>query len=276
MSNHLRIYPDCFQNGIRSLLNKNITMKNFAIITVTLLYFANANAQLSPPGLGDTNDALWSAIGVAQKINQKNTSVTYIGEGRISGPDSHDFTRKQSILVINEEVYHTISPNWKYSYALSYRRQNEYAEAAPEAIAIQQEFRLYGRLSNTQALGRIKWKNAIRQEARKFYTPDFNTVEDIFQLRTRVKTQLSVPIGSSDANKLTGSAEALFAISDERGEGWGNYGYTESRFCFYYTYKPVSLPVTFDIGYMNDLIGYGHDVADASYLAFDVILEDPF
>ena len=251
-------------------------MKNLALIATSFFCLTNVNAQLSPPGLGDTNDAVWSAIGVQQKINKKNTSLTYIGEGRISGPDSHDIMKEQSILVINEEVYHSINKHWKYSYALSYRRQHEYEDAAPEAIAIQQEFRLYGRLSNAIVLGRVKWKNTIRQEARKFYTPDFNTVEDLFQFRTRIKTQLTVPLGSSDANKLTGSAEALFAISDERSEGWGNYGYTESRFCFYYTYKPQSLPVIFDVGYMNDLMGYGHAVADASYLAFDVILENPF
>jgi hypothetical protein len=246
------------------------------ILIASLFYFANANAQLSPPGLGDTNEAFWSAIGVRQKIAKNTTSVTYVGEGRISGPASHDFIKEQSIMVVNEEVFHSINYNWKYSYALSYRRQHEYGDTEQQAIAIQQEFRIYGRLSHTLTIGRAKWKNTLRQEARKFYTSDFNSVEDIFQLRTRMKTQLSVPLGSGNVNKLTGSAEALFAISDERAGGWGNLSYKESRFCFYYSCTPGSLPVTFDIGYMNDLMGYGHDVSDASYLAFDVILNDPF
>lgn len=250
--------------------------KILTLLAPVFLFYANANAQLSPPGLGDTNDAFWAAIGVSQKVSEKNTSVTYVGEGRISGPESHDLMHEQSIFVVNEEMYHSFAPGWNYSYALSYRRQNEYGddEVANEAMAIQQEFRLYARLSHTKPVGSLKWKNTIRQEARKFYTPDFNNPEDIFQLRTRLKTQLSVPLGVS--SKVTGSAEALFSASDETHSGWGRYGYHESRFCLYYTYTPQSMPVTFDVGYMNDLMGYGHDVADAGYLAFDIVVQNPF
>lgn len=253
-------------------------MKSLHIIYLaTFFCLFTAHAQLSPPGLGNTHDAFWSAVGVQQKITEKTTSMTYFGEGRISGPDSNDLMQEQSILVLNEEIYHTLSPKWTYSYALSYRRQDEYNSISPYELqdpAIQQEFRVYGRLSNTIAMGAVKWKNTIREEARKFYTPDFDNPEDIFQLRTRLKTQLSVSLDKQ--NKLTGSAEALFSVGDETNEGWGSYGYKESRFCFYYSYAPQSLPVTFDVGYMNDLMGYGHDVSDANYLAFDIIVKDPF
>lgn len=255
-------------------------MKVLPVLLICLfLNYTNANAQLSPPGLGDTHEAFWSAIGVQQKINEKTTSMTYFGEGRISGAGSNDMMKEQSILVLNEEVYRAVNKNWKYSYALSYRRQDQYGNYSPyelEHPAIQQEFRVYGRLSNTISVNRLKWKNTIRQEVRKFYTPDFDNPEDVMQLRTRLKAQVSLQLGSTNENRLTGSAEALFSISDETNAGWGSFGYKESRFCFYYSYAPKSLPVTFDVGYMNDLMGYGHDVADANYLAFDIILENPF
>jgi hypothetical protein len=255
-------------------------MKLLPVLLISfLLSYSNANAQLSPPGLGDTHDAFWSAIGVQQKISEKTTSMTYVGEGRISGPNDNDMMKEQSILVLNEEMYHAINPSWKYSYALSYRRQDLYGDNTAYEVKhpeIQQEFRVYGRLSNSRTLGRMKWKNTLRQEVRKFYTPDFDNPEDVMQLRTRLKTQLTLQLGSTNENHITGSAEALFSISDETNAGWGSFGYKESRFCLYYSYAPKSLPVTFDVGYMNDLMGYGHDVADASYLAFDIILENPF
>lgn len=73
-----------------------------------------------------------------------------------------------------------------------------------------------------------------------------------------------------------GSAEALFAMADDKTEGWDDPEYKEARFCLYYSYSPHNMPVTFDIGYMNDLIGNGHDTEDASYIAMDIIIKDPF
>ena len=73
-----------------------------------------------------------------------------------------------------------------------------------------------------------------------------------------------------------GSAEALFSITNDSSKGWGKPDYKESRFCLYYCYSPDDFPVTFDIGYMNDLIGYGSHITDASYLAVDIIIKNPF
>jgi len=245
-----------------------------------LLLVPNCKAQLSPPGLGTTKTAFWGAVGFRQKLDTKNTSMTYLGIGRISNPDgdANPF-KKQSIIVLNEEIYHKLNTHWQYSYALSYRRQNQYESKAPyelESPAIQQEFRGYGRISYTTAIGDVKWKSTYRQEARKFYTPDFEGVEDDFQLRSRFKTQATVALDNDKENSLLGSAEALFSISNDDVQGWGDYEYKESRFCLYYSYAPHSIPVTFDVGYMNDLIGHGHHIKDASYLAFDVVLENVF
>ena len=249
---------------------------------ITLLFISTASAQISPPGLGNTSTAFWSAVGIRQKLDAKNSFVTYLGLGRISDPegDANPF-KKQSILVLNQEFYHKMNTHWQYNYALSYRRQNQYESEAPyelETPAIQQEFRIYGRLAYATPVGSsVKWTTTYRQEFRKFFTPDFDDVPDGFQLRSRFKTQVLFPLDTDKENSLMGSAEALFSISNDADAGWGDFAYKESRFCLYYCYSPDAIPVTFDIGYMNDLMGgHGHHIKDANYLALDIILENPF
>lgn len=243
----------------------------------SFVFSVAALAQLSPPGLGKTNTAFWSAVGVKQKLNEKNSSTTYFGLGRISGKGNDPFNMP-SIYVINQEFYHKLNTNWTYSAALSYRRQHEYDESFEdeESSAINQEFRVYGRLQYKTNFNDVKWTTTLRQEVRKFYTDDFTRVPDGLQLRTRLKTQLLVPLDNDSENSLMGSAEALFAIANDSDTGWGNLAYKESRFCLYYIYSPDNFPVTFDVGYMNDLIGNGHHITDVSYLAMDIIIENPF
>lgn len=257
------------------------TLNHYLLLTILILFTLTGQAQLSPPGLGTTKTAFWSAIGVSQKLDAKNSSMTYIGLGRISDPegDSNPI-KKQSILVLNQEFYHKFARKWQYSYALSYRRQDKYESEAPYELkspAIQQEFRLYGRLTYTTKFGTVKWKNTVRQEARKFFTPDFEEVHNGIQLRTRFKTQANVPLDNDSGNSLIGSAEALFAVNDDSHTGWDTFGYKESRFCLYYQHAMHSAPITFDIGYMNDLMGgHGQHLKDANYLAVDIIFENIF
>jgi hypothetical protein len=250
----------------------------FTSFLLLILNF-NASAQLSPPGLGLTKSASWQAIGVKQKLDKKNSSTTYIGLGRISGTQENAPFNLPSIFVLNQEFYHRLNNRWQYSYAVSYRRQHEYDNKfdASEPTGIKQEFRAYGRLYYATQLGSFKWTTALRQELRKFYDEDFGQISNGQQLRTRVKTQLLLPLDNDAESSIMGSAEALFALSNDANNGWGSADYIESRFCLYYCYAPNSLPVTFDIGYMNDLMGHGHHhVTDASYVALDIIIENPF
>lgn len=248
------------------------------LCAVALICYGSSHAQLSPPGLGETHSAYWNAAGIRQKINEKNTSVTYVGTGRISGPEDENPLNKPSIFVVNEEIYHKINPAWQYSYALSYRRQYHYSHLVqnPDDAEIHQEYRAYGRISHTNTFGNFKWKNTLRQEVRRFFDAEFGNINNSLQLRTRLKTQLSAGIDAAKTSSVSASAEVLFSIPHDATENWGNYEYKESRFCLYYTYKPKEMPVTFDLGYMNDLIGTGHDIVDANYIAFDIILENPF
>jgi len=224
-------------------------------------------AQLTPPGLGETNSAFWSAIGVSQKLDKKNTSKTYFGTGYISGTVENNPFNAPSIVVLNQEFYHKINSKWQYSYALSYRRQHEYDEefAGLKEAGVKQEFRVYGRLGYTTHIGSLKWATALRQEVRKFYSGEFANVPDALQLRTRLKTQFTVPLDSEIHNSIIGSAEILFAMANDKAEGWNRPDYS-----------PEDYPVILDIGYMNDLIGYGDTTTDVSYLAMDIIIKDPF
>lgn len=254
-------------------------MKAFFTTLYLMLFFSFSTlAQLSPPGLGSANAAFWSAVGVKQKLDEKNSSMTYIGMGRISGNEGNNPFSMPSIFVLNEEISNKINASWAYSAALSYRRQNQYDEGFEqmESAVINQEFRVYGRIKYTVDLGSSKWTTTLRQEVRKFYTEDFAQVPDGLQLRTRLKTQMLFPLDNDRENNIMGSAEALFAIADDRDSGWGKPAYKESRFCLYYCYSPDELPVTFDVGYMNDLMTHGHHTIDASYLAVDIIIENPF
>lgn len=254
-------------------------MRTFLLtLYFTFIFSSIAIAQLSPPGLGKSNTAFWSAIGVKQKLDEKNSATTYFGMGHISGTKENNPFSIPSIFVLNQEFYHKLNANWTYSAALSYRRQHEYDESfdKEESVVVNQEFRLYGRFQYSTNVGNSKWSTTLRQEVRKFYTADFAQVPDGLQLRTRLKTQLLVPLDNDSENSLVGSAEVLFAMANDSDGGWGSPEYKESRFCLYYSYSPHSLPVTFDVGYMNDLIGYGHHITDVSYLALDVIIENPF
>ncbi|HYK76803.1 MAG TPA: hypothetical protein VEV16_07490 [Daejeonella sp.] len=243
-----------------------------------------ALAQISPPGLGKVQAASWFALALRQDLDtlHKKQSVTYIGLGRISDPsgDGNPF-KKQAMFVLNEELYNHYRPNWQYSYALSYRRQNLYEDTPPFAAShpnVEQEFRIYGRYAYITGSSKLKWTTTLRQEFRKFFDPAFKKTDENFQFRTRLKTQLAVNLDQKNIHKLTGSAEALFSISRDNfpEKTWTGFSYRESRFCLYYTLSPQKIPLVFDLGYMNNLLGKGHSTNDAHYLALDIIWENPF
>lgn len=257
-------------------------------ILIGLFLFAymgsSVKAQISPPGLGEANTAFWSAFGVRRQLDSlgKKQSLSYVALGRKSSPDNYNLFSKQAILVINHEVYHSFAKNQQYSYAVSYRRQPEYESSAPyEKEGLEQEFRLYGRYSYTFNLGkRFKLKNTIRQEFRKFFDPDFHAVEENFQLRTRVKSQLTYNLSSKNNQKLALSAEGLFSVSylNEPEPQWTKFGYREMRLGVYYMFAIPNSPFTMDIGYVDNLIRNSHSITKGGvhYLAADLIWNLPY
>lgn len=241
-------------------------------------------AQISPPGLGDTKTALWTAFGIKRQLDSlgKKQALSYIAIGRKSNPDDYNALSKQAIFVLNHEVYHSFAPHQQYSYAVSYRRQPQYEGSTPyEKENTEQEFRIYGRYAYTFDLGK-KWKlkNTVRQEFRKFFAADFSKVEEDFQLRTRIKSQLTYTVSPKNNQKLALSAEALFSLSHLNGPDtqWESFGYREMRITAYYMFDIPHSPFTVDIGYMNNLIKDSRSIhrGGVHYVAVDLIWNIPF
>lgn len=256
------------------------------LIGLCLLGFTGSlvKAQISPPGLGDANTAFWSAFGVKRQLDSlgKKQTMSYIAIGRKSSPDNDNPFSKQAIFVLNHEVYNSFAPHQQYSYAISYRRQPQYESEAPyEKEGMEQEFRIYGRYAYTFNLGKkLKLKNTVRQEFRKFFDADFHKVEEDFQLRTRIKSQLTYNLSPKNNQKLALGAEALFSIShlNEPDSEWNSFGYREMRLSAYYMFNIPNSPFTVDIGYMDDLIRGSKSIhkGGVHYLAADLIWNVPY
>lgn len=244
----------------------------------------NCYPQISPPGLGKAHTADWFAVGVRQDLgtveNKGWQSMTYIGIGHKSNPDNYNPFSKSAILVLNQEFYNQFHNDWQYSLAVSYRRQDEYAESPPfkhDTPRIKQEFRLYGRLTYTLIkTSRIKLASTFRQEFRKFHIPNTINESEDFQLRSRFRLQLTANLNSKNTQRLITSAEQLFSISKENTYNtWTDFNYRESRFLLYYSYAPETLPYIFNVGYMNNLVG-NKKPYDVHYLAVDIVIKNPF
>ena len=239
--------------------------------------------QISPPGLGNAKTALWVAGGLRNNLDSAGRvqSMSYVGMGRMSDPDNYNLVGKHAILVLNEEVYHQFHPHWQYSLALSYRWQMEYEDLAPYAAAdpaSKQEFRVYGRYSYSWKNKRFKVAGTARQELRKFFAPDFEDWEESWQLRSRLRGQLTVNLNKGQGHRLTLSAEALASVGMARGAwgAWGRFGYKESRLGVYYTVKPEGGRLLYSVGYMNNVLGKFGDLKGVHYLSLDVVWENPF
>lgn len=238
--------------------------------TFIVLFFATKlPAQISPPGLGHSKTASWFAAGFKQKLNKKWQSMTYFGMGRTSG-NSLNPIEKPAIFVLNQEFYHQLKNNLKYSFALSLRDQKEIIPSNGKTVD-QQEIRLYGRLSYAFKSKKFKITPTFRQEFRKFFAPKSLKDAESFALRTRLRLQLSIGLNQDASKKLILSSEQLFSTEkDALSKEWSDLQYHESRFLAYYSVTPKNSSVTFDIGYMNNLVGGNHPY-DVSYLALDLV-----
>ncbi len=255
----------------------------FAYCILSVLAFNTCLAQINPPGLGKTNLASWFAIGIRQELDTIEgkgwQSMSYIGAARKSTPDNHNLFMQPAILIVNQEFHHQFHHNWQYSIAASYRRQQEYLKTAPyelDSPKLKQEFRIYSRLSYIFKVSRIKITPTIRQEIRKFCSSDFKPVSEDWQFRSRIRIQLSINLDARKIHRLIASSEQLFSISKKsKPKQWTDFNYRESRFSIYYSFSPQNLPLIFNFGYMNNLVGNKNPYC-GHYLAFDVIVENPF
>ncbi len=242
-----------------------------------------SSGQIIPAGLGEHHMASWLAFGIKQKLDTLQDlgwqSTTYIATGRMSRPDNRSPLSREGLWVINQEFYNQFRPDWEYSFAFSYRRQNLYQKEAPynkKDPGMKQEFRIYGRFSYFFQTPFMTITPTLRQEFQKYYDPDFNNYPESLQIRSRLRLKFSIPLVPDESHRLLLYSEQLFSTSYlSQTKNWTDFKYTDSRFSIYYSYAPQNIPFTFNLGYMNDLIGKSSP-SSTSYLAFDLIWENPF
>ncbi len=247
-------------------------------IFLIIIYSANCFAQFTPPGLGDTNDASWFALGLKQKLNSSGTVVlaSHIGLGRISDPDNYNLVQNPSIYVVNEEISNHFKKHWKYSGALSYRWQNEYETTEPyelDSENARQEIRMYGRIFYLDSFKNIDYSISFRPEMRFFYDRNFDPYTEDRQFRSRFRGKMAFSLNQLKTHKLITSAEFLFSTTRE--DKWSKFEYKEARFSLYYAITAPKLNTTFNFGYMNNLLGKA-DLKDVHYLAFDIEIKNLF
>jgi len=252
--------------------------KFYSTFLLGMLLHSICHAQFSPPGLGKANTATWFAIGVEQHLNQKETisASTHFGLGRISNPDDYNLLEKHSIYVVNEEVTFRSKKHWSYSLALSYRLQNKYESAEPYGLdtpKARQEIRAYSRFSYLDSFNGMDYSFSYRPEIRFFYNPNFSPTAEHTQFRSRLSGKMAFNLNPLKTQKIIATAEALFSIS--KTDSWSTFEYDEARFCLYYSVVFPKQKITFNVGYMNNLLGKSSPT-DVHYLAMDIVLKNPF
>lgn len=246
-----------------------------------ILFPLLGKSQITPPGMGPTKTASWFAIGLSQDLSYNNDwqSKTYIGVGRESGQGSRNPFLNKGFFIINQEFKNDIVKNWEYALGLSYRRRSKYEKAPPYLAtdpAIEQEFRLYGKIEYAYTFNRLKIAPSIKQELRKYYTPAFENAKKMIEFRTRFRIKLSVQLDKEKRHSIIAISEQLFPINQSSiTKEWSKFRYKESRFSLFYSYSPKQLPMAFEIGYTNQLVGI-KDTHSAHYFTFDIMFKNLF
>lgn len=263
---------------------KNIhPLKRFRFVFCLLCITHTVPAQVIPPGLGDTRTASWFALSFKQDLGAPEAkdwqSVTYLGAGTMSNPDSRNPFDKPAIFIVNQEFKKRFQQHWEYTLAVSYRRQNEYADDPPyekSDPAIKQEFRLYGRLSYTLKFSSAEITPALRQEIQRYYTPGFHNFPEIMRLRSRFRLKFSIPVDKDKKHRILLFSEQLFSTSQMNStKQWTRFRYQDSRFSLYYSWSPADVPLTFNVGYMNNLKGTKSPVS-IHHFGLDISWHNPF
>lgn len=258
-------------------------IKRYFASLLFLLMAPLGTAQIVPPGLGEIGSSSWMAVAIDQNINRTEEtgwkSTTYFGVGRVSGKENDLPFEKPGIFVLNQEFYNRFKPNWEYSLALSLRNQRLYTKEAPFEPAdpsSKNEIRIYSRFSYLHKLGSLTLTPTLRQEVIKYFTPDFKDFSESWRLRTRLRLKLGIPLTADNSHRILLYSEQLFSLSRHlKTDRWSRFSYKDSRFSGYYSLSPRQLPLTFNLGYMLNLMGK-KPATTGHYFALDVIWKNPF
>lgn len=255
-------------------------MRSF--LTLLLIFsFSSSFAQLTPPGLGANSKINgWFAVGLNQKLDSagKFTSMSYFGIDGQSAMNRYNVFDRLGIFVLNEEVKYRMKNNWSTSLALSYRQQNVFEDnsAFPELSNFKREFRVYGRFGKSW---NSSWKPSVtlRQEWRKFYTPEFENWKISSAFRTRLKFQSEINLVESKRLKAIFGLEFLFTTEYlESQKEWEHFSYSESRLSAFLSYTSKSKLVTYNLGMMDDILETNHHIREIPYLSFALVFNNIF
>lgn len=259
-------------------------MLRFSFFIFALALSPGISAQISPPGMDDTNVVAWGATGFTQQIAKRWSVTVYGGAARESNPDNVALFQKQAIWVINQELQYQFNTPWQLSICSSFRSQDRYSDEAPygpQDPFLRDEVRSYLRLYYRHTWGKVLMTYSFRPEYRAFYDTHWNRWNNMpLELRFRLKAQASVPFNHLKTYQFIVANEILSAIDDERNSEdnlqWSSYQLTEDRFTTYLrrVFKKPSLIV--DIGMMHQFKVDESNVNYIAQFAFDIILQNPF
>lgn len=256
-----------------------------SFLIFVLLIHPIAHAQISPPGLDNTNTVLWGSVGIDQNFGKKWFSRTYAGGSRFSDPNNMSLLKKQAIYVIEQQTYRTFNKHWQLGFCISLRGQNMYSEDPPydsEIPSLRREIRYYMRLYYRHQVGKLSFAYSLRPEWRNFYSPDWsNYYTQPKGLRYRAKAQVSIPLNVEKTNSLIFMNELLFVEKQKRQPNgslaWTPFALSEDRICVYFRHEFEKEKITFDIGVMQQLnFTKGVLQDDFVHFAFDILFIDPF
>jgi hypothetical protein len=252
------------------------------VLLLFLLGTSFSYGQLTPPGLGsNSNLNVWFAIGLDQKLDSAGrfSSMTYFGlAGQSTIADANVFDRL-GIFVLNEEVKFKFKSTWSVSLAASYRHQNEFEKTYPYLAAedrFKQEFRIYSRITKSWTK---KWipSVAFRQEYRKFYDPEFRNWKVSAAFRSRLKFQSELSISASKRLAAIIGCEFLFSTDfQESSQKWQHFQYGETRFSVLISYHTKNKKISYNIGYMNDLLHVPAGEKSVHYITTGILFKNLF
>jgi len=255
------------------------------VVLIFVVHSLPITAQLSPPGLDNTNTVLWTALGINQNIGTKWFNQSYIGFSRCSDPNNNALLSKQAIYVVEQQTYRKFGSHWQLGFCLSLRGQNMYSDDPPyesENPALRREIRYYLRLFYRHQYHRFSFAYSLRPEWRNFYNPDWsNYYSSPKALRYRIKGQVGFAVGQSKKGSIILANELLFVQQEQRQPTgdltWSQLTWTEDRIATYYRYTLPKKRMVVDIGMMQQLnFKNGSFVSNFVHLAFDVLFIDPF
>ena len=248
-------------------------------VGLLILLSRPVNAQISPPGLDDTNLAFWTAIGASQELSKKWSVTAYVGEARQSSPDNYRMMSKQAIFVVNQEAQYSFSKLWAASVCASFRVQSRYEHTAPYEAAepsMKDEARAYSRVYYRPKAGTTQLSFSLRPEYRTFHynREDWKPIDK--EVRIRLKGQASIALDANKSNQLIIADEVLSATDHVVGNQqtlWTHMSYTENRLSTYHRHVFKHPSVIADLGVMQQFKIHGQYIA---HVAVDFIFVNPF